>query len=275
MCNKNLFIPLILCVSLDFAQLLLLKHDSLTGATDWDILIFTQHWPATVCNIWTHNKPSHSCTYPKVKDTWTIHGSWPTKLGTEGPENCNGTWLFDPEKIRPIEEELEQHWTNIEKGTGPYDLWVHEWNKHGTCAALIEPMNSEFKYFNKGLEFIKQYSMTDILGQSKIHPSNSNSLTVDEINRAISSALGKNPVIHCKYEDHIQYLFELRICLDKQLNLVDCDPLMHIFPNLSNIEGALTDCNVKKRIIYPEQGSSNLELIEFYKFINWIQWFTL
>lgn len=70
-----------------------------------------------MCKVWTHNKPQHHCVFPKKADSWTVHGIWPTKKGTKGPFNCNTTWLFDPEQVRPIESELEQAWTNIEKGT--------------------------------------------------------------------------------------------------------------------------------------------------------------
>lgn len=104
---------------LDFAHLVDVQHmymRSFTVDTDWDFLIFTQHWPATVCKVWTHLKPNHSCNFPKKRDMWTIHGTWPTKTGSRGPEHCNSTWLFDPEQVKPIEDELEQSWANVEKG---------------------------------------------------------------------------------------------------------------------------------------------------------------
>lgn len=82
---------------------------------EWDLLIFTQSWPATVCKEWKHN-PSHKCSFPSRHDSWTIHGIWPTKLGTIGPEFCNRSWHFDPEKIKPIEPTLLQSWTNVEAG---------------------------------------------------------------------------------------------------------------------------------------------------------------
>lgn len=105
--------------SLDFAYTVHIKHlraHDFHAGTDWDYLIFTQHWPTTVCKDWTHKKPNHSCSYPKNHNTWTIHGVWPTKIGSRGPENCNSTWLFDPEQVKPIENELEETWINVEKG---------------------------------------------------------------------------------------------------------------------------------------------------------------
>lgn len=80
---------------------------------DFDLLIFTQEWPATVCKEWKKHDPSHKCVMPTNTDSWTIHGIWPTKLGTIGPAFCNRTWMFDPEKIKPIEQQLSQVWVNV------------------------------------------------------------------------------------------------------------------------------------------------------------------
>ncbi|VVC88130.1 unnamed protein product, partial [Leptidea sinapis] len=80
---------------------------------DFDLLIFTQNWPETTCKEWKKMDPTHKCAMPRKTDAWSIHGIWPTKLGTIGPSFCNRTWMFDPEKIRPIEDELEEEWTNV------------------------------------------------------------------------------------------------------------------------------------------------------------------
>lgn len=262
--------------SLDFAHLTRVQRlNAVPLENDWDILIFSQKWPSTACKAWKHNKPTHSCNFPSKKDSWTVHGVWPTKIGTRGPENCNGTWLFDPEKVKPIEDELEQSWTNIEKGTGLYDLWSHEWTKHGTCAAAIEPLNSEVKYFGKGLELHKRYSMSDVLSEANINPSDTKPVIITQINEVLLSKFGKKPIIQCKYEDHIQYIFELRVCFDKQLNLIDCSVLLKTFKNLRDVDGVLTNCNVNADIIYPEQDPPKRQLVQLYKFVSWLQWFTL
>lgn len=44
---------------------------------EWDVLIFTQHWPYTVCMAWEEKGPTnHTCRMPHEKDTWTVHGIW-------------------------------------------------------------------------------------------------------------------------------------------------------------------------------------------------------
>lgn len=77
-------------------------------------MIFTQHWPLTVCKDWKHEDQSHTCKFPKEQDSWTIHGIWPTRNGTMGPAFCNNSWHFDPELIKPIESVLLDKWIDVE-----------------------------------------------------------------------------------------------------------------------------------------------------------------
>ena len=81
-----------------------------------------------------------------------MHGIWPTKNGQIGPLNCDHSKPFNPDYIEPILPDLRLHWTNVRANTDEDNFWKHEWNKHGTCAMVLEPMNNEFKYFSKGNE---------------------------------------------------------------------------------------------------------------------------
>lgn len=83
---------------------------------DWDLLVFTQQWPVTVCRKWKDRNPNHKCSLPDDPNAWSIHGIWPTKLHTMGPSFCNETWHFDHKLIQPIEKELNSSWRNIESG---------------------------------------------------------------------------------------------------------------------------------------------------------------
>lgn len=42
----------------------------------WDLLIFTQTWPNTLCYGWKHENANHTCNFPKEKNLWTVHGIW-------------------------------------------------------------------------------------------------------------------------------------------------------------------------------------------------------
>lgn len=59
---------------------------------------------------------NNECLFPPKKDSWTIHGIWPTKFNTIGPSFCNRTWEFDMSQLESILPDLEKSWLNIEKG---------------------------------------------------------------------------------------------------------------------------------------------------------------
>jgi len=47
-----------------------------TDPNKWDILIFTQTWPKTLCYTWKHQNASHLCNFPSQENLWTVHGIW-------------------------------------------------------------------------------------------------------------------------------------------------------------------------------------------------------
>ncbi|CAF4894046.1 unnamed protein product [Pieris macdunnoughi] len=239
---------------------------------DFDLLIFTQSWPATVCKEWKKMNPRHKCTMPHKNDAWSVHGIWPTKLGTIGPANCNRTWLFDPEKIRPIEDKLLEEWTNIFNGTSNYALWAHEWTKHGTCAAQLEPLNSELKYFSIGLDWLEKYSMARILSDAGIIASNTDDYHITDINNAVKKTLNIDPAIECRKMDGESYMSEIRICFTKELKLCDCDGVLA--RRDIGTDSIITNCDGNKNIIYPHYKENSL-YIQLYKLVTWLQWFTL
>lgn len=83
-------------------------------------------------------------------DGWTVHGIWPTKDGEIGPLYCNHTSKFNPDLVEPLMSELEVHWTNVHQNSDRYGFWKHEWEKHGTCAAVLHPLDNEYKFFKQG-----------------------------------------------------------------------------------------------------------------------------
>uniref|UniRef100_A0A6M2DY26 Putative ribonuclease t2 family n=1 Tax=Xenopsylla cheopis TaxID=163159 RepID=A0A6M2DY26_XENCH len=260
-------------------------HEVSKHKKDWDVLIFTQHWPATVCYQWREREDRHRCSMPS-NDIWTVHGIWPTKFGTVGPAFCNDTWKFDQEQLEPIQDQLNRYWINIEKDTPRNSLWKHEWMKHGTCAAVLPELNTENKYFSKGLEWLQEYSMSKVLQRVDIQPNN----TFDpiEIYSGVKKVLNKNPAMECMHDvkTGLSYIFEIRICFDKQLKLTDCDGIKSRLRHLGDSK-ILTNCDLHKQVIYPEvielPKKSVLpqedipyqwSIFDLYKLIYFIQWFT-
>lgn len=242
----------------------------------------------------------NNCSIP-TDFQWTVHGAWPTKIGTDGPQYCNSSWPFNETEIAPIETELEQYWTNIEANTGLTTFWSYEWKKHGTCAVDLEPLNNEFNYFNEAITWAKNYSIKDILAQNDIHP-DGNGYSVGQIHTAIKSTLGVTPVISCEVigKPRVSLLSEIRLCLNKSLNLIDCDiDKMHQYLLLDEYlydfeleDGQiLTDCSLKRPVMYLgevpqyERNIRDNELAErqrfiaklgrVYQFLQFLIWLTL
>ncbi|KYQ50172.1 Ribonuclease Oy, partial [Trachymyrmex zeteki] len=163
---------------------------------EFDVLIFTQRWPLTVCFEWENKSrlnDTHSCVLPK-RTEWTIHGIWPTKYNTTGPQFCNRL-PFDSKAIAPIEGELKENWIDIQKGSKPYSFWRHEWDKHGTCAISVKDLNNEFKYFQTALKLLDEYNMIDVLAKANILPGNK--YTVQNYLTGIQKILNKRGQVMC------------------------------------------------------------------------------
>ncbi|GJQ87310.1 RNaseX25 [Trypoxylus dichotomus] len=262
----------------------------------WDYILFVQHWPVTVCMKWMDNSPNNNCTIsPNYQ--WTVHGAWPTKIGTDGPQYCNSSWHFNMTEIESIESELEQYWTNVEANTPLDSFWEYEWKKHGTCALPLDALDSEFNYFNEAITWAKNYSIGDILAAHGIHPDGSG-YSIQQIHDAIKMTLGVNPVIECEVhgKPKMSLLSEIRLCFNKSLNLIDCDidKMHYLFLDeyLYDLEDGqiLTDCSLKRPIMYfgeiphfesvlkdeelEERQRYLTQLRKIYKFLHLLIWLT-
>ncbi|CAO1322464.1 unnamed protein product [Diamesa serratosioi] len=287
-------------IHINVLYLYLAEYGRVQKDTNFDVLIFTQHWPYTVCYQWQEGKKSNECDLPAVKNSWTIHGIWPTKFHTIGPLFCNNTWDFDLDKLAPIADKMKQNWINIEHGTPLDGLWKHEWIKHGTCTAEhIVEMNDELKYFQKGLDWLEKYSITNLLMSSDIKPSTDGAYALEDIHAALKKKLDLNFAIIC-YKDRKstrEYLFEIRICFDKTLALASCDGIVMdgILANDPDPnDDILTNCRKDQHIIYPSsawfhrhqlieavreervnQLSWRKQLVNIYKLVNLVKRATL
>ena len=89
---------------------------------------------------------------------WTIHGIAVTTVDGEAKSYCNKSIEFDQSLISPLIEDLTLAWTNDHANSPATNkLWKFEWLKHGSCGLDINPINTEFKYFSKGIksEFLR------------------------------------------------------------------------------------------------------------------------
>ena len=157
-------------------------------------MIFTQHWPPTVCFLWKEKNETHKCSLPRDEE-WTIHGVWPTAFHTRGPAFCNAELHFDITALEVLRKELEVNWIDVQNGTKPYSFWKHEWEKHGTCANSIPSMNNITKYFQSGLNFLNEYDMKHVLAKASILPGKN--YTVENLLNGVKKVLGVNSQVEC------------------------------------------------------------------------------
>uniref|UniRef100_A0A8D0G9R8 Uncharacterized protein n=1 Tax=Sphenodon punctatus TaxID=8508 RepID=A0A8D0G9R8_SPHPU len=82
----------------------------------------------------------------------------------------------------------------------------HEWEKHGTCAATVEPLNSQKKYFGKTLELYEK-------------------LDLNSSHLSLTSVYGVTPKIQClspEEGEEVQTIGQIEFCLTKELTLRNC-----------------------------------------------------
>lgn len=171
--------------------------------------------------------------------------------------------------------------------TSTYAFWAHEWTKHGTCAAVLEKLNSEFKYFSKGLEWFHRFDLSHVLRSHGVDPSNDKDYLLADLFHIFNNYLSVTPMIECRREHGKNWLSEIRFCFNKNFNLVNCDGVMNVRPQTLELQNgfyirALTNCNIDERIMYPvsdvvfpTKEYVPSVYVPFYLLISWLQWFTM
>lgn len=190
---------------------------------DFDILKLTQTWPPAGC-IYLENN-DRKCNISSKVVSWIVHGLWPTKRGTEGPNFCNNTWTFNPSQVQTLRPTLDYNWPSITQDEKPEATWKHEWEKHGTCAAILPQLKNEFSYFNVTLGLHFHFDLSQILKEHGVEPLSSNTYQPQDLLTALKDGLGFYPSIYCVKEKGTDnfYMEEVEVCLDKTLTPVDCD----------------------------------------------------
>lgn len=61
------------------------------------------------------NSTDNACLLPPQRNKWTIHGVWPSKHGSFGPEFCNNSLRLNISALEPLKDELKKYWPNTHK----------------------------------------------------------------------------------------------------------------------------------------------------------------
>merc|ERR1712055_204944 len=92
----------------------------------FDYFVYAQVWPESVC-VQGNATHRYRCRLRHNVTTWTVHGLWPTKIGSHhGPNFCNQSDPFRPQEIAPLKAQLLEYWPNLHTDLSPSSLWEHE-----------------------------------------------------------------------------------------------------------------------------------------------------
>ncbi|XP_043471999.1 ribonuclease Oy-like [Leptopilina heterotoma] len=212
-----------------------LTQFSVAAPNDYDFLLFAQQWPLTTCM--QNGKQRNQCNIPH--NDWTVHGIWPSKNApARGPEECDRRNQLRVQNLANIRSQLERRWLNVLSNNAE-GFWSWEWKKHGTCSLNLPALNSQNKYFNQGLTWNRNYVIGNILNNGGVRPGGS--YTLQNIQAALRRGLNNvTPQISCFKSGNRQFLQEIRICISKNLQLINCAG-----------HTSDTNCNRRSNIEYP------------------------
>ncbi|KAM9317296.1 ribonuclease T2 [Gastrophryne carolinensis] len=212
---------------------------------EWKKLILTHHLPVTVCKM-----ARQQCVDPP--NYWTLHGVW-----TDKTQMCNHSWPFNSSEVQDLFPEMNKWWPDV-LHPNHSQLWKHEWQKHGTCAASLLSLNTQHKYFSKGLDLFKSIALNSALEKARIKPAQT--YKKEDLEHVFLSLYGVLPKIQCLPPDQgqdTQILGQIEICLTKDFNLENCtgEPEDH-GPVTTEVKQSVVNdelhvCDKDKGIYYP------------------------
>ncbi|XP_074189920.1 ribonuclease T2 isoform X2 [Rhinolophus sinicus] len=122
-------------------------------------------------------------------------------------------------------QDMKMYWPDvIHSSANRSAFWKHEWQKHGTCAAQLDALNSQKKYFGKGLDLYKGLALNSMLQKLGIIPSG-NYYQIADIRDALAGLYGVVPKIQCllpKQGEEVQSIGQIELCFTKDLQLRNC-----------------------------------------------------
>ncbi|XP_055347751.1 ribonuclease Oy-like [Paramacrobiotus metropolitanus] len=186
------------------------------------------------------------CVPPGLSATdWIIHGLWPSKFNSSGLEHCR-TIPFNPDPLQPLLNDLNAFWPSLTATKRPDKFWGHEWKMHGTCAQSLASLTGELNYFHRSLELRAQYNLYNVLQGQSIVPSSNRTYTHDDVAGALQRQYNKRIGVYCSYSNVTSqhYFAEVRVCLQKDLSLMDC-------PDYVTHTEEASSCPKRKPVLYP------------------------
>jgi ribonuclease I len=154
-------------------------------------------------------------------NAFTVHGLWPNNYDGQNPEYCDDSALFSTRNVdSQTLNEMYCEWPDYDSST-PEGFWGYEWSKHGTCSieffdTFTDYPNAQDAYFTTAIDLNNAYDPNIILNSMN---GPTTGIDLYEFKDAFEEVWGVSPWISC---DDRTDIFEMYICIDKDLSLMDC-----------------------------------------------------
>lgn len=162
--------------------------------------------------------------YPPIgpDDMFTLHGLWPDRCDGDFDQFCDHSMEIDSVKsiLKDFGEEtllskMERFWKNFNGNDD--SLWVHEFNKHGTCLSTIKPScynpNGYVKnqnvvdFFKRTVSLFEGLPTHDWLASNGIVPSTEQTYSREQIESTLSAHFGQPVFIKCNRFNALQEIW--------------------------------------------------------------------
>lgn len=204
------------------------KHHGPKNDGSWEFFMLVTEWPQSSCEYVNATHQHHQCVIPSIVKGWTLHGLWPSTNHGGDPAYCSHN-KFIMEDVKDLESDLLKYWPNLYKESSESSFWKHEYEKHGTCAAVVPRFSNEHNFFQQTLELRNKYDPASLLEQHGISP-REEGYKLTDVEQVLENAFGANVCIECSYisSRKQQLLSGLYICLSKEdQQPVDCQNCEH------------------------------------------------
>eukprot|EP00771_Trimastix_marina_P001380 gnl/Trimastix_PCT/245.p1 GENE.gnl/Trimastix_PCT/245~~gnl/Trimastix_PCT/245.p1 ORF type:complete len:219 (+),score=59.27 gnl/Trimastix_PCT/245:226-882(+) len=201
---------------------LLLLGLAFAASSNFDYYVFSNRWTGTAC---MGHHDAEADKLPPGAYNFTVHGLWPSQVEGFGPFYCDDSYPFDMSEISDLKGEMQMIWPSLWGSAEGF--YRHEWEKHGTCSMPIT--HDEHGYFKKGLELAKKLKLEQVLFNHGIVPSWNKKYDYFEIESLLQEHTGSKITFTCKTHSGAAYLNEVRVCMDKQFQPMDCPHLQSCY----------------------------------------------
>jgi len=188
-----------------------------------DFFVLAMEWPQGTCEF-TNATHHHTCVIPDAVPGWVLHGLWPNTKSGGGRKHlgyCNNSMHFDYNKIKDMETDLNKYWPNLYADGKRMWFYKHEYEKHGTCAALVKGFETEHIYFKRAMEQLHEHDPLAVLKKANIVPSASGYEST-RILEAADHGYGVHVCPQCSYAKGVRAVTGMEVCLTNTMQLMDC-----------------------------------------------------